>query len=222
MFSFRKLCSKPLLGMASLFLLLGAAQATTIYTGTISLSASDPTQMGRLVRGGVAQDWTGGETYPGINNLDLSLHYQTIDLDLGALESSYASFGGYIQISFDSVTTYTFLSAYLGSYDPSSKSSNWLGDAGFSGNDWGVNPLFFQVQVSSGSHLILLLNETFPDAGLGLTGTVTVEAFTDTSYTDLVLVSSVPEPQTWAMLLGGLGLLPLLKRRRAAASRAAS
>jgi hypothetical protein len=32
---------------------------------------------------------------------------------------------------------------------------------------------------------------------------------------ELRMVASVPEPSTWAMLLGGLGMLTMFRRRRA-------
>jgi hypothetical protein len=78
-----------------------------------------------------------------------------------------------------------FLSAYLDAYSFSNEATNWLGDAGTSGNSFGVGPLFIQVVVPSGDDLVLVLNETTTNGGLNLPGDVTVEAFADAEFTDL-------------------------------------
>ena len=151
-------------------------------------------------------------------NSATSYHYLTLDLDLDALEAGY-DFGGYIQIDFDSTALTTFLSAYLDSYDPSDLATNWLGDPGTSGNYFGVDPLFFQVIVGSGHDLVLVLNETTPNGGLNLPGDVTVEAFTDTEYSDLIPANNqVPEPATWALLVSGLASLAARRFWRGAAA----
>jgi hypothetical protein len=126
---------------------------------------------------------------------------------VGALGAGLGfSYGGFIQIDFDSTATTTFLSAYLDAYSPSNKATNWLGDAGTSGNSFGVDPLFFQVVVPSGHDLVLVFNETTTNAGLNLPGVVTVEAFADTLFTDLSPLSppSVPEPNTLSLLMCGV------------------
>jgi len=194
---------------AALFMTGGIAQATVLYTGTMALAAADPTQLGRLSRNGISQDWTGGEPYPGVVNPATSYHYTTLDLDLGALEVGFV-YGGYIQIEFDSVAATTFLSAYQNAYAPVDKAANWLGDPGTSGNYFGTDPLFFQVIVPGSNHLLLVLNESVTNGGLGLPGTVTVEAFSDTMYTDL---APVPEASTWALMLCGMTLLYLARRK---------
>lgn len=202
------------LWLAALLPLCGLADATTLYTGTLTLTATNPTQLGRISRGGVPQDWTGTETFQGVINTTTSYHYTTLDLDLSALESSYASYGGYIQISIDSTSANTFVAAFAGSYNPANPGATWIGDAGSSGNPFPGDPAYFQVIVPAGQHLVLLFNETTANAGLNAPANLVVEAFTDTQYTDLV--SAVPEPAAWACLLGGLALLPVLRRRRTA------
>ena len=72
-------------------LMLGAAQATQLYTGTMTLSSGDPIQAGRLSRNGIPQDWSGGEPYPGEINPGTSYHYQTLDLDLKVLNDALKS-----------------------------------------------------------------------------------------------------------------------------------
>jgi len=206
---FGTVCRRLAVALAASLLLCGLAQGTVIFNGSLSVSAGDPTQLGRLSRNGVPQDWSGGEPFPGVINPATSYHYVTLDLDLGALEAGHV-FSGFIQIIFDSVFTTTFLSAYLNSYNPADLSEHWLGDPGTSGNYFGVDPLFFQVVAGSTDHLILVLNETTPGAGLDLPGIITIEAFSDTEFTDLV--RATPEPTTLASLVFGLALLMAMRR----------
>jgi hypothetical protein len=213
--SFGQACRRSFVALAASVLLCGLAQATVIFSGSLEIGAGDPTQLGRLSRNGVPQDWSNGEPFPGVINPAVSYHYTTLDLDLGALEAGYA-FGGFLQIIFDSTFTTTFLSAYLTSYDPTDLSSHWLGDPGTSGNYFGVDPLFFQVVMGSTDHLILVLNESLPGGGLDLPGLITIEAYSDTEFTDLV--RATPEPHVLLLLACGLALLMLARRspRRAA------
>ena len=204
------------IAMVAFFLMGGLAQATTISIDTMSVSTSDPTQLGRISRNGVPGDWSvNPAVFPGVINATTSYHYSTLDLDLDALEAGLGfSYGGFVQLEFDSVSTTTFLSAYLDSYNPANLAANYLGDPGTSGNFFGTDPLFFQVIVPAGHDLILVLNETTPNGGLNMPGIVTVEAFSDTNFTDL---AAVPEPGTLALV--GCGVAALLNRRRKAPCR---
>ena len=195
---------------------IGAAQATTIYNTSLTLTASDPTQLGRTSRGGIPQDWSGTEAFGGVINTTVAYAYKTLTLDIGALEAGYV-YGDKLQITIDSTSTATFLSGYLDSYTSPVSATNWLGDPGTSGNYFGTDPLFFQVTVGAGHNLVLLFNET-SGTGLGLnqTALITIEAFRDTQYTDLI--AAVPEPSTWAYMLGGLALVPVLRRKLAQAA----
>ncbi len=208
-----KVCRRALGAVAVFLLCCGIAHATVIFSGSATLSAGDPTQLGRLSRNGIAQDWTGGEPFPGVVNPGTSYHYTTIDIDISALEAGYV-FGGFLQIEFFNATApVLFLAAYAGAYNPADLSQNWLGDGGTSPPIFGTNSTFFQIVAGAGDHIILVMNETTPDAGLDLPGSITIEAFSDVAFTDLV--RAVPEPGGLALL--ALGIVLLMASRRTGA-----
>jgi hypothetical protein len=182
-----------------------------------ALSLTDPTQLGRLSRNGLAQDWTGAESFPGVINTTITYHYQIFDIP--AAEIALTPF---IQISVDSVSANTFFSAYSGSYLPDSSGSpnfgfdnNWLGDAGSSGNFFGVDPLFFQVQANPLADLIIVVNNTGgANLGVGAPFNLLVEGFIDTEFDDPPV--NTPEPTSMFLLGTGLvGLFAACQRRKA-------
>lgn len=187
--------------------LCGTARATVIYDGNLTIRDTDPMQSWQLRLSHTPQDWSNSESFPGITDYGAPyFHYATLDLDVAALEAGSA-YGQFLQVSFDSATTYTFLAAYLDSYAP----TQWLGDAGNSGNSQnGTNPRFFQVVVPADHHLVLGLYQTAWAYGLGEPGGVLVEAFSDTMYSDL---APVPEPATWALMAAGLVLVSAGRKR---------
>jgi len=185
------------LGAALIF--SGASMAEEITTITGSLAATDPTQLGRLSRNGIAQDWVGTEPFPGVINPTTTYNYK-------AYEITIPSNAPFVQISVDSLSTFTFVSVYADSYNPASLATNWLGDPGTSGNFFGIDPLFFQV-VAPGSTLWIVVNNTSPGLGIGDPYRILVEGFADSEFTE-----PVPEPAT--MLLLGTGLVGLIAARR--------
>jgi PEP-CTERM motif len=194
---------RPLSTICKAFVLLllaaGTARAVPILDVTSSLSLSDPTQMGRLSRNGVPQDWVGSEPFPGVINASTAYHYTTFSVNVGITP--------FIQIEFDANFPNTFVSAYLESYDPTSEATiatTWLGDAGFSGPLFGFDSVFFQVFVPANQNLVVVVNNT-NSLGIGDPFRVLVEGFIDTQYTDPA--APVPEPDT--LLLSGGGLLLL-------------
>jgi hypothetical protein len=168
------------------------------------LTSSDPTQLGRLSRNGIPQDWTGGEPFPGVINTGTTYTYQTYVIPIGVLN--------FIQIEIDDVAATEFASAYLNSYSPSSVApnfgldQNWLGDPGASGNFFGVDPQFFQVVVPQFSHLVVVVNNTTPGI-FNVPYTITVEGFLDSNF------GEVPEPST-LVLAGSVLLLVGLRKFR--------
>ncbi len=192
--------------VAVVLLLGGVASAATLLNVTDALASTDATQTGRLSRNGIAQDWVGTELFPGVINPTTAYLYRTYAVNVGAKN--------FVQISFDDVTAIEFVSAYLGAYLPDSGAApdlgfdtNWLGDAGTSGNYFGVDPLFFQVIVPANSTLILVVNSTAATATFA-TYNLLVEGFYDSSYDD------VPEPSGAILMTGAFVALGIKLRRR--------
>lgn len=198
--------------LALTFVLAGlAAQAATIFDITTSVGLTNPTQTGRLSRNGIAQDWTNTESFPGIINPATVYHYATFSVNVG----SYS----YVQIEFDDVAgnAATFVSAYDTRYLPDSNAStslgfdtNWLGDPGGSGNDFGTDPQFFQVIVPANHTLVVVVNNSnAANGGVGDAFHLTVEGFLDSGFND-----TVPEPAGFVLMGGGLALLAVWRKRR--------
>jgi len=172
-------------------------RAGILYDTVDQLVAGDPTQLGRLSRNGIPQDWAGSEPFPGVINPATSYHYTTYSVNVGITR--------FIQIDVDSNSPTTFFSAYLTSYLPNPAAppnlgldTNWLGDAGFSGDLLPGEPLFFNVVAPANSNLIIVVNESASNGGLLQPYHLTVEGFLDAEFTD------VPEPSYLLVVAGAL------------------
>jgi hypothetical protein len=172
----------------TLSLATAIAQADVLLDVNGALVAGDPTQLGRLSRNGVLQDWAGTEPFPGAVNPAVTYHYHTHTVNVGITP--------YIQIEFDSATPNTFVAAYVTSYNPNSAGApnygfdtNWLGDAGSSGNFFGIDPRYFNVIAPLNSTLVVVVLETAV-AGLNQPYRLMVEGFTDRNFTSLAVTST--------------------------------
>jgi hypothetical protein len=163
-----------------LFLATDSARAQCIFDVTGALAPTDPVQLGRLSRNAIPQDWSGGEQFPGVINVSATYHYHTYLLSIHSTP--------FVQINFDSVSRNTFVSAYDTSYAPESGFvTNWLGDAGFSGNFPDPNPIFFQVRIPQSHDLLVVVNNTgASNIGVGDPFRLMVEGFADSEFTERV------------------------------------
>jgi hypothetical protein len=210
-----------LLRRAAAFIMLtlvlcATAKATDVLNVTTGLTLADPTQQGRLSRNGIPQDWANTETFPGAINAATTYHYRTFVVDPITI-----ALGPFIQISLDDqgpTQGNLFASAYFTSYVPNSVATgnlgfdtNWLGDAGLSGNFFVTDPAFFQVTVPLGDSLVVVVNNTAGgNGGVGEQFNLLVESFSDTSFSPAHVA---PDAGSSALLLG-LGLAGLVLVRR--------
>jgi hypothetical protein len=208
------------IGKLTVLLVLAAtasARASVILDVSSALTAGDATQSGRLSRNAVAQTWDGDEPFPGVINVGTNYAYRTYVLNTGLTP--------FIQVNFDSLSANTFVSAYSGSYNPASLATNWLGDAGSSGNSFVSpgnplgDPTYFQVVAPLGGNIVLVINQTLAGTpGLGDPFRLLVEGFTDTEFGEPPSLDPVdpgtPVPEPATLILGGSGMaLMALKRR---------
>jgi len=69
----------------TLSLAAAAAQADVLLDITDQLIAANPTQLGRLSRNGVPQDWAQSTVFPGVVNSAATYHYKTYVVPVGAV-----------------------------------------------------------------------------------------------------------------------------------------
>ena len=200
-----RMVSKIAFVLLGSLLLASLAQADTLTTFTASIAANDPTQLGRISRNGVPSDWSGLKPFPGIINPSTVYNYHTYSVNSGVTP--------FILITIDSVPGNTFASAYLPSYNPSNVPPNngldinYIGDAGRSGNIFGVDPVSFEVFVPVRTNFLLVVN-TSSNTGIGQPFTITVQGFLDDLFT------STPEPSSLILLgSGALGVAGLVRRK---------
>jgi len=196
-----------------IFLAVGYAQAATILDVTSALSLSDPTQLGRVTRNGVPSDWSTAKPYPGTLNITTTYHYHVYSVNVGVTP--------FIQISVDSALANTFVVAYDTLYLPSAVlpnlglDTNYLGDAGISGNLLPNDPNFFQVNIPVNHNLLVVVSNTgTANLGVGDPYHIIVEGFIDSEFTDPPTTPRVPEVPSAVLLTAGGFSLALLKLKR--------
>jgi hypothetical protein len=194
-----RMVSKIAFVLLGALLLASVAQADLLTTFTTSISGSDPTQLGRISRNGIPSDWSGLKPFPGVINPTTVYNYHTYSVNSGVTP--------FILITIDSVPGNTFASAYFPNYDPTNLSLNYIGDAGRSGNLFGVDPVSFEVYVPMRSDFLVVVN-TSSNAGIGQPFTITVQGFIDDQFT------STPEPGSLVLFGSGiLGVAGLVRRK---------
>ena len=197
--------------------LVPLARAEQIAYFSDSITSADASELGRASRSGTQQTWTNAETYTGQLNATTQYFYKTYDF-------AASSFAGapYVEISIDDNlnTADFFVSAFAGSYDPSQRGNNWLGDEGGSGEYTfyeGVpgDARYFDVTLPIGQDLVLLVNSTAGGTvGLNQPFDIDVAAYADTLYDDPLPVAATPEPGTLLMTFTGLlGTVGMARRR---------
>ena len=155
-----------------------AAMATDLFNVSSTMKSSDPTQLGRLSRSSIPSDWSAPKTFPGTLNASTSYHYEVFAVNV--VSSTF------VQITVDDPAGVFFASAYLDSYSPASESTNYLGDEGFSGNDFAGDPGYFQIVVPANHTLVVVVNDTIANnGGVGASFTLRVQGFADTRYTSV-------------------------------------
>jgi len=199
---------------AALLLLCGVASGATLGSFSDILNSTDPTQLGRLSRNGIPQDWVDSEAFPGVINTTTSYRYQTYSVNSGP--------NTFIQVTIDDIGTTEFASAYLGAYLPGSAGpnlgldTNWLGDAGSSGNFFGTDPISFQVVVPIDSTIIVVVNNTSGSLSGSTPYNLLVEGWIDSSFDDAPPSTPTPEPSSVIMMTTSMGALCLVLRKRRA------
>lgn len=176
---------KTIKALAQLLLLLSSLAVCTVRADTLldtndQIAAGDPTQLGRLSRNGVLQDWFGSEPYPGAVNGATSYRYRTYTIPVGQTP--------YVQVMLDGASTNIFASAYATAYTPGSGLNvNWLGDAGTSGLYFGINPIYFNVVAPVNGNVVVVINETAAGGGVGQPYRLIVEGYSDANFSSIVV-----------------------------------
>ena len=189
-----------------LFGLAAPAGAVTVLTGSGTIDDTDLTQLGRVDRNGVVSTWAAPKSFPGVINPATNYNYDLVSVTFAPNATQTV----FYEISYENVNSVSpFSVAYQNSFDPTSLSTNYLGDAG--GSALPLTSISYQVVVLTGDQLILHSGTTAP-----LTSpedyNFTVTAFSDANGDENF--GATPLPATLPLFATGLGALGLLGWRR--------
>lgn len=193
----KKLLIAALLGAS---MLATPAQALLIASGGGTVDTTDSSQLGRLNRNAVISTWASPKAYPGALNTSTTHYYELAAITFAA----NAMQDVFYRINFAPSSTNVHSAAYANSYNPLAKSTNYLGDVGSS------TAQSYEVKVLAGNSLLLLFNTNGSTNSTNYS--YSVEAFSDVNGGEVF--GAVPEPATWAMMIGGFALIGSQMRRR--------
>jgi len=127
---------------------------TCTITGAGSIDNNDSTQTGRITRNGVASTCAAQKPFPGLND-SLVRHFDQYSFTNTDSSTACVTF-----TLNNTCGSNVFGVTYLGSYNPATLATNYLGDPGASGNgtSWSVN-------VPGGATVILVVHEVTANAG---------------------------------------------------------
>lgn len=189
------------------------ASGSILLQTTGALTVTDATQLGRLNRAAPPSDWSTTKAFPGAFNTTTVYRYEAFTVNVGITP--------YIQISVDDPNVALFASAYVGSYVPNPTATNrgldtnYLGDAGASGNPQSGAPRFFQVIVPMNTNVVVVINEfAATNSGVGQPFSLTIEGFIDTDFDEPPVSTPTPEPSVMFLSSSGIGLIAFMARRR--------
>jgi hypothetical protein len=198
--------------------LLAPASAVTVQTGSGTIAAGDPVEIGRVTRDSVASTWAAPKSFPGLNDLDPHF-YDLVTVSF----APNASQNVFYEISWRNDTNLTtespHLVAYVNSFNPASVGTNYLGDRGSTPFKGSIGT--FQVIVPTGGTLILVFQDV-PNTGLHQDASYSfqVDAFSDAQRAEN-FSGAVPLPAALPLFATGLGALGLFGWRRKRKAQAA-
>jgi hypothetical protein len=175
-------------------LVAGIAGAQT-FTFTHTWDGTEPTQLSRLSRNGVASVFGGPKTFPGTINLTETYSYQvyTITNNLGAVAQ--------LTTTTTADSSNSFTEVYLGTFDPTNLAKNYYGDEGVSSS---------ATTSSSAVYGPFNAGATITIVSAGLVNPKSVSG----TYSITAVLSTVAAPEPSGIATLGLGLGALLVRRR--------
>jgi hypothetical protein len=172
--------TKSVIGLATLtaglVLAVGAAALSIIFNG--SIAASDPTQTGRLGRDGVISSCAAAKPSPGLVVASGARHYDSYTYTNSSGSGECVTVG-LTQTS--GTLGELFTAAYLGSFNPSDPSVNYLADPGTSPGALNT-PVTYAFFLPAGQTVVVVVHEVDPDGCIGCNYTLTLDSATAATF----------------------------------------